>query len=297
MQAGAVDVIEYLVERAKVDINVINVSGDSVLLYACRLGRLDVVRYLVEDEGVDVNLKNVRTGGTALLCACKEGNLQIVCYLLERTTVMTAVENTGSGPLISACEGDALDVIHYLIDKTGADLTAAMFHAIDTLNLNVIHLVVTDGMADEVLRKNRSGIALGTLLLRLPDIYDGNRLAATKALGSLGIASARVGARLSDHYVNHQVTMTGDELWYRVNPLLVGIVQKQTTEEEKKEEEEGAAALQLLDSSGVSVAGYGHTNRAALALLRRWCAHSEWVCEWKGYDNSRSDQHQQKRGW
>ncbi len=89
---GRMDAVGVLLDR-RVDMNVVNESGNTPLHYACIRGHVDVVRELL-DRGAQVN---VRSGldWTPLHWACMRGHMDVVRELVERGADMDAVNNWG----------------------------------------------------------------------------------------------------------------------------------------------------------------------------------------------------------
>lgn len=59
-------------------------NGDSALLWACYSGHSDVVKYLVEEMKVDVD-HPYKDGRNALMWSCKQNNYELVQYLYHKT--------------------------------------------------------------------------------------------------------------------------------------------------------------------------------------------------------------------
>lgn len=54
------DVIKYLIEERKVNVNIKNKNGDNALLLVCPEGKIDVIEYLIVETDVDLNVKNLQ---------------------------------------------------------------------------------------------------------------------------------------------------------------------------------------------------------------------------------------------
>ncbi|POM80749.1 Serine/threonine protein Kinase [Phytophthora palmivora] len=70
---GHRDVVRFLVNDDKADVNAKDKYGWTALIGAAKEGHYDIVRFLVNDGGADVNIKNNK-GWTALMGAAKEGH-------------------------------------------------------------------------------------------------------------------------------------------------------------------------------------------------------------------------------
>lgn len=72
-------------------------AGDyTPLMLAAHSGNLELVKYLVDEHKVDVNARS-RLGDTALLFAARSGNIEMIRYLLEKKADIKAVSKAGGG--------------------------------------------------------------------------------------------------------------------------------------------------------------------------------------------------------
>ncbi|KAF2015561.1 ankyrin [Aaosphaeria arxii CBS 175.79] len=76
-----VEGVKYLKNCEEVDINSMNKYGDTALTIAARFGHLEVVKALIEAEEIDIGIKNPRTGLTAANIARKYGHLDVADLL------------------------------------------------------------------------------------------------------------------------------------------------------------------------------------------------------------------------
>jgi ankyrin repeat protein len=76
---GNVEVVDHLVHELHIDIDYLDRTGSTALMYAAYSGHLAIVKYLVEN-GANVNIKNLK-GGTAARYAAYAGHREIVDYL------------------------------------------------------------------------------------------------------------------------------------------------------------------------------------------------------------------------
>lgn len=76
---GDLATVKKLVEELRIDINYLDRTGSTALMYAAYAGYVDIVKYLVTN-GANVNIKNLK-GGTAARYAAYAGNRDIADYL------------------------------------------------------------------------------------------------------------------------------------------------------------------------------------------------------------------------
>ena len=80
------DIVDELVQRTEMDVNVQDVIGCTALMWACLQGRLISVSMLLKHDNIDTNLKN-KAGSTALDIARKCHMHEIAQFLEEYTKV------------------------------------------------------------------------------------------------------------------------------------------------------------------------------------------------------------------
>lgn len=76
---GKLDVAKHLVTELHIDVDYLDRTGSTALMYAAYAGYLDIVKFLVEN-GANINIKNLK-GGTAARYASYAGHREIVDYL------------------------------------------------------------------------------------------------------------------------------------------------------------------------------------------------------------------------
>ncbi|XP_034529917.1 ankyrin repeat domain-containing protein 16 [Notolabrus celidotus] len=94
-------------------------SGDTLLHYAARLGHLDVVEFLIERVGMDVEVYN-NDYKRPLHEAASMSHRECVCYLLRQGAQVDCLKKADWTPLMMACTRRNLDVIQELLHH-GAD--------------------------------------------------------------------------------------------------------------------------------------------------------------------------------
>ena len=72
-------IVQYLIEKSHIDIDYIDRTGSTALMYASWKGYLEIVKYLVQHHA-NIDLKNLK-GGTAIRYAAYVGHKDIVQYL------------------------------------------------------------------------------------------------------------------------------------------------------------------------------------------------------------------------
>ena len=76
-QQGYLEVLQYLVQHGKADVNVKNNYIETPLYVASHKGYLEVVQYLLQHGKADVNVQT-NDGFTALYVASQNGHLEVV---------------------------------------------------------------------------------------------------------------------------------------------------------------------------------------------------------------------------
>ena len=79
---GKLEAVKYLVEKIKIDVNYLDRTGSTALMYAAWKGYLEIIKYMV-DNGASISVKNLK-GGTAIRYASYANNIEIVDYLKSK---------------------------------------------------------------------------------------------------------------------------------------------------------------------------------------------------------------------
>ena len=108
-------VADLMIETPKVNLNLLNRSGESPLMLAALNGQLEIVAKLVK-KGADVN----KTGWTPLHYAATNGHVEVIKLLLENHAYIDAESPNGSTPLMMASMYGSPQAVKLLIDE-GAD--------------------------------------------------------------------------------------------------------------------------------------------------------------------------------
>ena len=77
-----IEIVKYLVEEKKVDINYTNDDNNSALMFSCRRNHIEIVKYLI-DKGARTDIRNICDEENALEIACLKGNTEIVKYIIN----------------------------------------------------------------------------------------------------------------------------------------------------------------------------------------------------------------------
>ncbi len=92
------DIVGYLVEECRGDVNLADTDGNTFLHWASEKGRLEAVRFLVQ-HGSEVNAQN-NTQETALHQSARHGHTKIVQYLVSAGCKPSVWNNQGQGSFV-----------------------------------------------------------------------------------------------------------------------------------------------------------------------------------------------------
>jgi len=120
-----INVVKYLIEENKMNVNFKNIYGSNCLLAACNNNQnIDIIKYLIENRKMDINIKN-DLGNNCLLSAClSNSNINIIRYLIEDLNMNINYKNKiNSNCLLLACQSNEnIDIIKYLIEDCGMNI-------------------------------------------------------------------------------------------------------------------------------------------------------------------------------
>ena len=108
-------VAKILVNAPKIDLNILNVLGESPLMLAALKGELELATQMVKN-GADVN----KTGWTPLHYAASNSHVSVVKLLLENYAYIDAGSPNGTTPLMMASMYGSPEAVKLLLDE-GAD--------------------------------------------------------------------------------------------------------------------------------------------------------------------------------
>eukprot|EP01095_Lingulamoeba_sp_RSL-Kostka_P015579 TRINITY_DN721_c1_g2_i2.p1 TRINITY_DN721_c1_g2~~TRINITY_DN721_c1_g2_i2.p1 ORF type:complete len:620 (-),score=120.72 TRINITY_DN721_c1_g2_i2:44-1903(-) len=120
-KTGNIDKMEELIDldedgEIELNINEIDLEGNTGLHWASFLGHQNVVRWLL-DHGADVDIKNKTSQQTALQWACIKSNTTIIFMLLEEGSDLHSVDKDGYTCLHHASQQNDTLLASYLIQK------------------------------------------------------------------------------------------------------------------------------------------------------------------------------------
>ena len=119
---GSVDLVKFLIEKHKEDVNARNDQGNTPLCYAALSGSVEVALLLIEQFGCDPNVVGY-LGKSVLHYACEGGSLKLVQSLIqEHRADVTARDESNYTPLHTAAYYGRADVALFLIDQFGCDI-------------------------------------------------------------------------------------------------------------------------------------------------------------------------------
>ncbi|XP_065349814.1 uncharacterized protein LOC135945834 [Cloeon dipterum] len=122
---SSVEVVRWLLENIKVDVNAVDRSGSTVFMLACKYYKLQIINLLLA-KNVDVNKRKLN-GKHALHYAAASGNLDLVETLLRQ----------GAEPSLKCNKG--MNSIHYAIKHVNV-----VFH-LHELNVGLVKEVINNG--------------------------------------------------------------------------------------------------------------------------------------------------------
>jgi len=174
---GYYDVVKFLVEGKKADLDLTDSNGKSGLHWAChKNNHLLTVVYLLK-KGAPVN-KVDRYGQSALYLACHFGHLDLVKTLIEHGADVNQCDNKGYTPLIAACDAKRYEVVKFFLTETDVDVnmvtklnsTTALLVSAQKGFLEAVKLLVECGRVD--IDQTTSGGATAVLLANGHDRQD-----------------------------------------------------------------------------------------------------------------------------
>lgn len=80
---GYIEVVKYLVEECKVDVNSQSSTGQTALMFAVEKNHMQTIRYLIENAKCDMDLRDERQA-SAFEQACAFGFVRVVSYMIEK---------------------------------------------------------------------------------------------------------------------------------------------------------------------------------------------------------------------
>ena len=121
-EGGNLNVVQYLVEKCKVDCEVQTYAKWRPLHIAASYGNLEIVKYLIKKAKVEINCKDLQQN-TPLFLAVKGKHFDIIKYLIEETDASTNdTDSNGLNLLHIAAMNGYVEIFKYLLQKTTLSL-------------------------------------------------------------------------------------------------------------------------------------------------------------------------------
>jgi ankyrin repeat protein len=160
------DVVNLLIDNG-LDINSLNIDGNSYLYLSCLHGNFKFVKLLIE---LKVNINELNNHGmSGFFIACFKGNIDIVLLFIENGFDICTTNAEGMSGFILACSGSQLEIIKLLISK-GFDI-----NSIDKTARSGLYFAVSFGYIDVVLFLIKYSINNG-INSNIYQDYNGNKM-------------------------------------------------------------------------------------------------------------------------
>ena len=126
-QQGFVEVVRFLVEEGKADVDKARTSdGSTPLFMAAFKEHTEVVRFLVEEGKADVDKAQASSGVTPLFVAAQFGHLEVIKLLLDKGADWTVgMRDNGWSPLFVASWAGNAAAVAELLGRQAADPATA----------------------------------------------------------------------------------------------------------------------------------------------------------------------------
>jgi ankyrin repeat protein len=117
---GHLQLVRYLVEEAGADERRAGLDGRTPLILAADKGDADIMAYLLDRSRVNIDAK-AANGDTALEVAYRNGHLEVVKLLVAAGARVNPQSSDEHGVLMTARLGGNVQVVRYLVEEAGAD--------------------------------------------------------------------------------------------------------------------------------------------------------------------------------
>jgi ankyrin repeat protein len=171
------DLVEYLLNDAKVPVDPLDQSQRTPLYFAAERGSLDIVNYLIE-KGANVNSLD-RRNETALFKPAGNGHVKVVNRLLDAQTDAMILDHWQRTPLRFAAMKGYIDIVRVLLERTKIDQNHPDWVGRTVLHNAAAHLRQGQEQVIDVLFEYNTqpdkygekdgGTALYAAIFRLPD--------------------------------------------------------------------------------------------------------------------------------
>eukprot|EP00029_Vermamoeba_vermiformis_P010071 TRINITY_DN5229_c0_g1_i1.p1 TRINITY_DN5229_c0_g1~~TRINITY_DN5229_c0_g1_i1.p1 ORF type:complete len:724 (-),score=146.18 TRINITY_DN5229_c0_g1_i1:264-2435(-) len=165
-------ILNKLLQHPKIDVNIIDSSGNTPLIFAASSGNLTMVSLLI-NRGASIQ-SSTMNGTTPLHAACQEGHYKIVQFLLDLGAQVNVRDNFGDTPLHFAAKANNKDIVAALQragavmnlanrqGRTPADLTTSMDvrWILTGMKTSESNPLVVDFVDNMVLKNSRIGMCM-----------------------------------------------------------------------------------------------------------------------------------------
>ena len=115
---GHLEVVKYLVENIKLNLNILNLDGQTCFHLACKYGQLSIMQYICSIDG-NIFCRD-HDGSTPLHIACHYGHLSIFKFI-STTNSERVLDNNGRNPLHIACYYGHLEIVKFCVKNLNFD--------------------------------------------------------------------------------------------------------------------------------------------------------------------------------
>ena len=134
--SGHYDIVRYLIENHKINLNTCNIIGENILHMACCSGNIQLVKYLIIDKAMDTSVKDY-IGRTLLHHAA---NVPLVKLLEKYPVDPHQGDKRGYLPMHAAAKEGHTDIIRHFLSQCHVNV------AMQTVNgYNVVHCATENG--------------------------------------------------------------------------------------------------------------------------------------------------------
>lgn len=120
-ETSLLDCLKLLANFDSTDINVVDTSGMTALMYACSRGSLKLVEFLI-DHGAHIEIKEHRNGETALFFAVRSNHVSTVKFLLSRGAQKDVTDRRNNTVQLIAESKNMVEILNLLNVNNNAQL-------------------------------------------------------------------------------------------------------------------------------------------------------------------------------